>query len=214
MLEEEDHQRHSKTLKHPTSSSDGGKPTQPNVPTVFIKSRHDDGPTSSKPLPEFSPDDLVGRTFLLPPGDSGERLRAKVTREVVEAIEKADGERVQNLSYILGIGNGKLEEIILYNQLVDHLEAAANEDNEISDDLFKFRALIGHLGPLKSTDPNWQGCKFNVLVDWETGEETDEPLSVLAADDPVTCATYAKENDLLHIDDWERFRNLQKGIRL
>ena len=81
---------------------------------------------SSKPLPEFNPDDIVGRTFLLPPGDNGERLRAKVTRKVVEDIEQADGERVQRLSFILGIGNGKLEDIISYNQLVDHLKAAAN----------------------------------------------------------------------------------------
>ena len=124
--------------------------------------------------------------------------------------EKADGERVQKLSYILGIGNGKLEEIISYNQLVDHLEAAAHEDNEISDDLFKFRALIGHQGPLKPTDPNRKGCKYNVLVDWGTGEKTYEPLSVLAADDPVTCASYAKENDLLHVDGWKRLRNLAK----
>ena len=190
---EEDHQPHEKPTKHPTSDPS-------DTPTVYIKSRHDDGPISSKPLPEFNPEDVVGRTFLLPPGDNGERLRAKVTRKVVEDIEKADGERVQKLSYILGIGNGKVEELISYNQLVDHLEAAANEDNEINDDLFKFRALIGHQGPLKPTDPNWKGCKFNVLVEWETGEKTYEPLSILAADDPVTCATYAKENDLLHIE--------------
>ena len=135
-----------------------------------------------------------------------------MTRKVVEVIEKADGERLQKLSYILGIGNRKLEEIISYNELVDHLEAAANEENEIGDDLFKIRALIGHQGPLKPTDPNWNGCKFNVLVDWETGEKTYEPLSVLAADDndPVTSATYAKENDLLHIDG----RNLAKRDKL
>ena len=90
------------------------------------------------------------------------------------------------------------------------MESAANEDIEISDDLFKFQALIGHQGPLKPTDPNWKGCKFNVLVDWETGEKTYEPLSVLVADDPVRCATYAKESDLLHIDHWKRFRNLVK----
>ena len=147
---------------------------------------------------------------MLPPGNNGERLRAKVTRKVVEDIEKTDGERVQKLSYILSIGNGKVEELICYIQLVDHLEAAANEDNEISDDLFKFRAIIGHQGPLKPTDPNWKGSKFNVLVEWETGEKTYEPLSILAADDPVTCATYAKENDVLHIEGWKRFRNIAK----
>ena len=94
---------------------------------------------------------------------------------------------------------------------MDYLEAAANEDNENSDDLFKFRALIGPWGPFKPTDLNWGGGgKYNLLVDWETGEKTYELLSVLSADDPVTCATYAKENDLLHIDGWKRFRNLAK----
>ena len=131
---------------------------------------------------------------------------------MVEDIEKADGERIQNLSYILAIGNGKVEELISYNQLVGHLEAA-DEDNEISDDLYKFRALIGCQGQLKPTDPIWKGCKFYVLVEWETGEKTYEPLSILAADDPVTCATYAKENDLLHIEGWKRFRNLAKRDR-
>ena len=40
--------------------------------------------------------------------------------------------------------------------------------------------------------------------------KTYEILSILAADDAVTCATYAKENDLLHIEGWKRFRNLAK----
>ena len=63
---EEDHQPYPKTMEHPTSPMDDGKPTEPDIPTVFIKSRHNDGPTSSKSLPEFNPDDLIGRTFLLP----------------------------------------------------------------------------------------------------------------------------------------------------
>ena len=172
---EEGLQSHKNSIKHPTPVPNGEKSAPSDTPTVYIKSRHDDGPTSSKPLPGFNPDDIVGRTCLLPLGDNGERLRAKVTRKVVEDIDQADGERVQILSFILGIGNGKLEEIISYNQLVDHLEGDANDDNEISDHLFKFRALIGHQGPLKPTDPNWKGCKYNVLVDWETGEKTYEP---------------------------------------
>ena len=59
-----------------------------------------------------------------------------------------------------------------------------------------------------------KGCKFNVVVEWETGEKTYEPLSILAADDPVTCATYAKENDLLHIEGWKRLRDLARRDKL
>ena len=63
---EEDQQPQSKPTKHLTLVTDGEKSAQSDTPAVYIKSRHDDGPTSSKPLPEFNPDDLVGRTFLLP----------------------------------------------------------------------------------------------------------------------------------------------------
>ena len=140
----EDHLPHPQTMEHPTSPMDDGKPTEPDIPTVFIESRHDDGPTSSKPLPEFNPDDPIERTFLLPPGVNGERVRAKATRKVVIVIKKADDERVQNLSYIVGLdnGNAKMEKIIPYSQLMDHSEAS-NENNEIRDDLYKVRVHIG-----------------------------------------------------------------------
>ena len=84
---------------------------QPQVHQTHLLSisnpRHDDSPTSSKPLPEFNPEYLIGRTFLLPPADNGERLRAKVTRKLVEDIEEADGERFQNLGYILNLAKWK-----------------------------------------------------------------------------------------------------------
>jgi hypothetical protein len=40
---------------------------------------------------------------------------------------------------------------------------------------------------------------YNLMVEWETGEITTEPLHMIAADDPVTCAIYAKDNDLLDL---------------
>jgi ADP-heptose:LPS heptosyltransferase len=49
-----------------------------------------------------------------------------------------------------------------------------------------------------------------VLVEWENGEITTEPLSVIAANNPVTCAVYAREHDLLDIKGWKHFRNLAK----
>ena len=57
-------------------------------------------------MPEFDPDNLIGRTFLLPPQENWKRLRAKVTKKVVEEIEDADGNRIRNINFILDIGEG------------------------------------------------------------------------------------------------------------
>ena len=73
-------------------------------------------------------------------------------------------------------------------------------DMGMEQELYRFRAIIGHQGPFLASDPDWKGSKYNVQVEWETGEI--EPLSNIAADDPVTCAVYAKENDLLALEGW------------
>ena len=49
------------------------------------------------------------------------------------------------------------------------------------------------------------------MVEWETGEITEEPLSLIGADDPVTCAEYAKKHDLLHLDGWKRLKHIAKN---
>jgi len=45
-----------------------------------------------------------------------------------------------------------------------------------------------------------------VQVKWENGEVTYNPLDVIAADDPVTCAVYARDNDLLEQPGWKCFK--------
>ena len=93
-----------------------------------------------------------------------------------------------------------------YVQILDHLD-----QQEQHDDLYKFRAITGHQGPLSPQDENYKGSEYNVMVEWETGEITEEPLSLIAADDPVTCATYAKKHDLLHLDGWKRLKHIAKN---
>ena len=80
----------------------------------------------------------------------------------------------------------------------------------MDQELYRFRAIIQHQGPLLASDPDWKGSKCNVQVEWETGEITLESLSIIAPDDPVTCVAYAKENDLPALEGWHRFRNLDK----
>ena len=193
----------------PLGAAEGSSPKQ-NAPTVFIRSRDEENPSGSKPMPTFDPSDLIGRTFLLPPEENGERHRAKVTRQVDENIDQVNGQRVENINFILDIGNGKVEELISYNQLLEHLENAQDHDMGMDQELYRFRAIIGHQGPLLASDPDWKGRKYNVQVEWETGEITFEPLSIIAADDPVTCAAYAKENDLLALEGWCRLRRFDK----
>ena len=66
-----------------------------------------------------------------------------------------------------------------------------------------FRAITDHYGPLKEDDPNYNGSLYNVMVEWETGKITEEPLSIIAKDDPVTCAAYTKEYNILYLPEWK-----------
>jgi hypothetical protein len=75
------------------------------------------------------------------------------------------------------------------------------------------RCIVGHQGPLLRHDKDYNGSRFNVLVKWENGEITTEPLLVIAADNPVTCDVYAREHDLLDVEGWKRFRNLAKRAK-
>ena len=83
-----------------------GYPPEQMAPTVFIRSRDEVNPSGSKPMPTFDPSYLIGTTFLLPPEEKEERHRAMVTRQVVEIIYQDNGQIVENINFILDIGNG------------------------------------------------------------------------------------------------------------
>ena len=118
----------------------------------------------------------------------------------MEEIESEDGNRIPNINFILDIGQGRVEELITYNQYPYHLEQAEAQDNSMDQELYRFRATICYEGPLKETDPNWKGSKYSVQVEWETGEITIEPLSVIGGDDPIMCSAYGKEKNLYNLD--------------
>ena len=51
------------------------------------------------------------------------------------------------------------------------------------------------------------------MVEWETVEVIAQPLSIIAADDPVTRAIYAKDNNHLDTPGWKRFKRLAKRAK-
>ena len=93
-----------------------------------------------------------------------------------------------------------------YNQILEYM-SRQEDDDEV---LWKFKNIIGHQGPLTKGHKSYKGSPYNVTVLWENGETSDEPLSLITADDPVSCAIYAHDNNLLDLPGWKRFRTLAK----
>ena len=48
------------------------------------------------------------------------------------------------------------------------------------------------------------------MVQWETGKITEEPLSIIAQDDPVSCAAYAMKHNLLDLPEWNKLKHIAK----
>ena len=147
--------------------SDGGECSQTPKPIVFVRSRQDNSQSATKPMAEYNPDDLIGRTFLLPKNEQGERLGATIKRKVIETSKLLDDQHdnaIDKINFHLDVGQGRAEAIMSYVQILDHLD-----QQEQQEDLYKFRAIPGHQGPLSPQDENYKGSKYNVMVEWETG---------------------------------------------
>ena len=82
---------------------------------------------------------------------------------------------------------------------------SSRKNVENDDIVWKFQRIVVHQGHLKPNNPNYMGSHFNVRIKWENGEITYEPLDVIAANDPITCAIYMRENSLLDELGWIRF---------
>ena len=65
--------------------------------------------------------------------------------------------------------------------------------------IYDYKTIVGHEGPLNLTHLDYKESTYFVMVAWGDGRIANEPLSKMKADDPVTCALYGKEHDLLEV---------------
>ena len=142
-------------------------------PITFVRSCQDNDKSFSTFMAEYNPDDLIVRTFLLPPNQKGERHGASIKQKVIDISQKLDEDypaMVDNINFLLDVGQGRSQVIISCNQVLNYLE----KENQDHETLYKFRAITDHHGPLKTNDPNYNGSLYNAMVEWETGEITEE----------------------------------------
>ena len=65
-----------------------GYPPKQKAPKVFIRSRDEENPSGSKPMPTFDPSDLIGRTFLLPPEENGRGIEPRLPDRLLKLLTK------------------------------------------------------------------------------------------------------------------------------
>ena len=169
----------------------------------FVNSQS--GEDEDNPIPMANIDIPIpfGSSFLLPPEDNGEHHMAKII--------DIDDHRppLEDMKFKLKINKDQAEEIMSYNQLMDYIQKGTDGEEDL-DLLFKFKDILAHQGPLESTDPNQKGSKYNVMVEWEPGEVTYEPLTLISKKDPINCAVYAKKRDLLDTTGWKHLKRYAK----
>ena len=137
-------------------------------------------------------EELVGCTFGITNPD-GQADKVKI----VEAIEKHAAHTRGSPTHIqfkCSVNDNVHEEIMSYNNIMSHLEC-----DEHTKVMWKFKNIFAHHGPFSQSHPDYNGSTYNLTMEWENGEITMEPLAIIAVDDPVSCAIYAKECDLLDV---------------
>ena len=183
-------------------SADGETPASKPILSSTDVAGLDINPSDLK-LPRFSPEELLGKTFLRQL-DDGKSYRAKVIRKMLDQ----DAENHQNIKFLLEIGDGKFDEIIGYNLLCDLIETQEDEVVNPTEPKWTFNSIIGHQGPMKPTHPDYHGSSYNVLVQWEDESQTYEPLKMMMEDDPITLAIYARKNNLLNTPGWKQLKRV------
>ena len=134
-------------------------------------------------------EELLGISFLHR-HDDGTQERATVIKPRPERLK---GNKDYD-KFVIKYDKSQVEDVMTYNDIMNYLHR-----DQLADDgtLWKFRRILGHQGPLTSSDRHWKGSTYNVEVEWENGELSYEPLALMKDDDPVTVAKCAADNNML-----------------
>ena len=161
--------------------------------------------TYSLEMPTFDVEDLISHIFLMDPEEDGQCFHTCII-QAIEDYESDFGKCKDHVKFVCSVNDGKHEKPLTNNKLIDSL--ASEEDGE--DIFWKFQQIVSHQGPLQHIDQDYNGSLYNVMIKWENGEITSEPLSVIVKDDPITCAIYAHDNNLLDTNGWKCFKSIAK----
>ena len=113
------------------------------------------GSDNPPPISIINLDDLLGRTFLVPMDENGERKRATIYENVKDLCQQQVS-REDQLRFKLKIVGDQLDDLISYNQLMEYLEDKTNT-GPVENGLYRFKCIKDHKGPYTSSKVDWGG---------------------------------------------------------
>jgi hypothetical protein len=159
--------------------------------------------TSKLRLPKFSPEELIGLNFTREM-DDGKTYYATVVQKILDN----DAANHEKIKMLIRVGDGTLDELISYNELSHIIEQQQDQKEKGTKNVWAFTGIKSHHGPLTKQHRDYKGSSYNVVVEWEDGSETTEPLDIMIKDDPVTVAEYAAANNLTDKPGWKRLKHI------
>jgi len=149
----------------------------------------------------LKPEEMIGRTFLMPPTADGSCHRAKITESARDVKDEAHKDPA--CIKFRCLANNDFEEVVAHDHLVDFMEK-----DTAWEGTWTFEKILSRK-KVRKGDKDCRGAGTDCLVLWSTGEQTCEPLhdrsgkSGLWIDDPVMAAVHARDNGLLDEPGWK-----------
>ena len=133
--------------------------------------------------PLIDPDTLIGFSFV------GKHRNTEMKKTIKEYDEDKN-------EFIIETVSGGLEKLP-YQEAVDKFNARYDDEGK----LWTYEEIIGH---------RYNKGRVELLVKWDTGEETWEPCKTMRKTDPLEVANYAHKNNLTGKKGW-KWAKQQKG---
>ena len=142
---------------HPMANWQGHEthPTGHKTSEVDWGGHDPNGSDNPPPISIINLDDLLGRTFLLPMDENGERKRATIYENVKDLCQQQVS-REDQLKFKLKIDGDQPDDLISYNQLMEYLEDKT-DTGPLEDGLHRLKCIKDHKGPYTSSEVDWGG---------------------------------------------------------
>ena len=126
----------------------------------------------------------------MPPQEYGQNFRVHIVKMIDNHKTKLEKDP-DHIQFICSVDDDQYKDIMSYNDIISHI--TKQEDENI---VWKFKRIVAHEGPLNYSHTNYKVSLYNVMIEWETGENTTKPLSIIVSHYPDTWALYDDEKKI------------------